>query len=148
MYDITLHGQWLIKAPLVEVFNTITDFEKWPDYFPQVARSVKIKARQGNNLEIEVLVKSFGRLYPVTMKTKVLPKKGFISDNVSPKFGTSGHEKLLLSESAKGTTLDYTYEVSIHKKWLRFFAKPIIGYFSMKFWKKAVIDELRKRLES
>lgn len=34
---ITLHAKWLIKAPLAEVFNIMTDFEKWPKYFLKVA---------------------------------------------------------------------------------------------------------------
>ena len=33
MKDITLHGKWLIKAPLAKVFGIMTDFEKWPEYF-------------------------------------------------------------------------------------------------------------------
>lgn len=147
MKDITLQANWLIKAPITEVFNILTDFENWPEYFPKVAESIEIKKHDGNNLEIEALVKSFGRLFPVQMKTKVLPKKGFISDNESPKFGTSGHEELLLSESAEGTVIDYTYQVTIHKPWLRIVAKPLISWFSMKFWEKAVIGELRKKLE-
>ena len=145
--QITLHAEWLIKAPLTEVFNTITDFEKWPEYFPKVAESIQVIRLGGNNLEIEATVKSFGQKFPVKMKTRLLPGKGFISDNESPKFGTSGHEELLLSESPEGTVIDYTYQVVIHKLWLRIVAQPLIGWFSMKFWQKAVIDELRKRLE-
>jgi len=145
--QITLHAEWLIKAPLTEVFNTITDFEKWPEYFPKVAESIQVIRLGGNNLEIEATVKSFGQKFPVKMKTRILPEKGFISDNESPKFGTSGHEELLLSESPQGTMIDYTYQVAIHKRWLRIVAQPLIGWFSMKYWQKAVIDELRKRLE-
>lgn len=81
------------------------------------------------------------------MKTEILPNKGFVSDNDSPKFGTSGHEELLLSKHVDGTTIDYTYEISIHKPWLRIVARPLIGWFSVKYWEKAVIDELRKKLE-
>lgn len=147
MKDITLHAVWTIKAPLLEVFNIMTDFEKWPEYFPKVAESIHIIPQGDNVLNIQATVKSFGRSFPVTMKTKILPNRGFISDNESPQFGTSGHEELLLSESAEGTTIDYTYQVSIHKAWLRLIARPLIGWFSMKYWKKAVIDELRKRLE-
>lgn len=147
MKDITLHANWLIKAPITDVFNILIDFEKWPKYFPKVAESIKIKKHDGNDLEIEALVKSFGRLFPVKMKTRVLPKKGFISDNESPKFGTSGHEELLLAENVEGTVIDYTYQVTIHIPWLRIVAKPLIGWFSMKFWEKFVIDELRKKLE-
>lgn len=147
MKDITLHAKWLIKASLTEVFNIMTDFEKWPEYFPKVAESIQIIKREGNNLEMKATVKSFGQKFGVIMKTEILPGKGFISDNDNPKFGTSGHEELLLSLSPEGTVIDYTYQVAIHKRWLRAVAKPLIGWFSMKYWQKAVIDELRKRLE-
>ena len=147
MKDITLHAKWLIKAPLTEVFNIMTDFEKWPEYFPKVAESMRVVRREGNNLELAATVKSFGKKFPVKMKYRILPGKGFISDNESPQFGTSGHEELLLSEDPKGTVIDYTYQVAIHKRWLRIVARPLIGWFPMKFWEKAVIDELRKMLE-
>jgi hypothetical protein len=146
--NITLHATWFIKAPLTEVFNIITDFEKWPEYFPKVAESLRVIKHEGNNLEMNATVKSFGQSFPVKMKTQILSGKGFTSDNESPKFGTSGHEELLLSVCMEGTKVDYTYQVSIHKRWLRIVARPLIGWFSMKYWKIAVIDELRKRLES
>lgn len=147
MKDISLQANWIIKAPLMEVFNIITDFEKYPEYFPKVAESIQVIRHEGNNLEMDATVKSFGQNFPVKMKTQIIPGKGFISDNESPKFGTSGHEEWLLSESPDGTVIDYTYQVAIHKRWLRIVAQPLIGWFSMKYWKKAVIDELRKRLE-
>lgn len=147
MKDITLNAKWIIKASLTDVFNIITDFEKWPEYFPKVAASIKVIKREGNNLEMGATVKSFGKNFPVKMKTQILPGKGFISDNESPEFGTSGHEELLLSTCPEGTVIDYTYQVAIHKSWLRIVAKPLIGWFSMKYWQKAVIDVLRKRLE-
>lgn len=147
MKEVNLHATWLIKAPLEKVFAVMTDFEKLPDYFPKVAESVQITKREGNNLEIDAAVKSFGRRFPVKMKAQILPGKGYISDNESPVFGTSGHEELLLSENQAGTVIDYTYQVSIHKKWLRMFAKPLISWYSMKYWEKAVIDELRKIVE-
>ena len=147
MKDITLHASWLIKAPLTEVFTMMADFEKFPEHFPKVAESVRVIKREGNYLEMDATVKSFGQNFPVKMRTQILPQKGFISDNESPKFGTSGHEELLLSEQDGGTMIDYTYQVAIHRRLLRIVAKPLIGWFSMKYWEKAVIDELRKRLE-
>ena len=147
MKEITLHAKWLINAPPAEVFNIMTDFEKWPEYFPKVAESIKVAKREENKVEMDATVKSFGQKFPVKMKTEILPGKGYISDNESPKFGTSGHEELLLSLSPEGTVIDYTYQVAIHKRWLRIVAGPLIGWFSMKYWKKAVIDELRKKLE-
>jgi hypothetical protein len=125
----------------------MTDFEKFPQYFPKVADSIQIIKREENYLEMDATVKSFGQEFPVTMKTEILPGKGFISDNESPKFGTSGHEELLLSQHKEGTLIEYTYQVAIHKRWLRIVARPLIGWYSMKYWEKAVINELRKRLE-
>ena len=147
MKEITLHKQWVVKASPTDVFTTITDFEKFPTYFPKVAESIQIKKREENFIEMDATVRSFGKIFPVNMKTQILPGKGFISDNDSFKFGTSGHEELLLSEHPEGTLIDYTYEVTIHKKWLRIVATPLIRWYSMKFWEKAVIDQLRKILE-
>lgn len=147
MRNINLHTSWLIKAPLAEVFEIMTDFEKFPEYFPKVAESIRVVKREGNYLEMDAKVKSFGQNFPVKMKTKILPGKGYISDNESPKFGTSGHEELLLSSDPQGTMIDYIYQVTIHRRWLRIIAGPLIGWFSMKYWQKAVIDELRKKLE-
>ncbi len=147
MKDIRLHASWLIKAPLTQVFNLMTDFERFPEHFPKVAQSIHITKRDGNHLEISATVKSFGQNFPVSMKTEILPNKGFISDNDSPKFGTSGHEELLLAEHKDGTIVNYTYQVFIHKHWLRVVARPLIGWFSMKYWEKAVIDEVKKKLE-
>lgn len=147
MKEITLHGQWLVKAPVEDVFRMVTDFEKMPDNFPKVAESIQIKKREGNHLEMDATVRSFGRNFPVKMKTQILPGKGFISDNDSFKFGTSGHEELLLSGHPEGTLIDYTYQVSIHKKWLRVVAAPLLRWYSMKYWEKAFINELRRALE-
>ncbi len=144
---MTLRAKWLIKAPLADVFEIMTDFEKFTEYFPKVAESLQVKKRDGNYLEIEAVAKSFGQKLPVKMRTQIIPGKGYISDNESLKFGTSGHEEFLLSESPEGTVINYTYQLVIHKLWLRIVAQPLIGWFSMKYWKKAVIDELWKRLE-
>lgn len=147
MKDITLHNQWVVKASIKDVFRMMTSFEEFPRYFPKVAESIKIKKREGNYLEMDVIVRSFGRKLPVKMKTQILPEKGFISDNDSFVFGTSGHEELFLSVHPEGTMIDYTYRISIHKAWLRVVATPLIRWYSMKYWEKAVINELKRALE-
>jgi hypothetical protein len=147
MNQITLRKQWVVKAPVDEVFKIMTDFEHLPKYFPKVAEAVEVRKREGDYLEIEATVKSFGKKFQVKMKTQILPDKGFISDNDSYQFGTSGHEELLLSPHAEGTLIDYTYQVTIHKKWLRLVATPLIKWYAMKSWEHAVIDQLKKILE-
>ena len=147
MKHINLEDSWIVKAPVEDIFNIVTDFENMPKIFPKVAESVTITKREGNNLEIDAQVKSFGKTFPVKMKTSIIPQRGFISDNESPKFGTSGHEELTLEKVEGGTKINYVYEVDIHKKWLRIIAKPLIGWFAMKAWEKAFVDQLRKILE-
>lgn len=147
MKEITLHDQWLVKASIEDVFGMITDFEKFPEHFPKVAESIQVKKREENYLEMDAIVRSFGKKFTVQMKTQILPGEGFISDNESFKFGTSGHEEVLLFKSPKGTIINYTYNVSIHKAWLRVVATPLIRWYSMKYWEKAVIKELKKALE-
>ncbi len=147
MKEITLHREWLVKAPIENVFQMMTDFEKFPEHFPKVAESIQVKKREENYVEMEAIVSSFGKKFPVQMKTHILPGEGFVSDNDSLKFGTSGHEEMQLSKSPEGTLINYTYRVSIHKAWLRVVATPLIRWYSMKYWEKAVIDELRKALE-
>jgi hypothetical protein len=148
MNEITLHDQWVVKAPLDDIFKIITDFENFPEHFPRVAESVRIIKRDGNYLEMEATVKSFGKSFKVDMNTQIIPGKGFISDNNSYQFGTSGHEEILLSEHADGTLIAYTYQVTIHKKWLGLIAVPLLRWYSMKYWEKAVIDQLKKILEN
>lgn len=147
MKEITLHEQWVVRAPLNDVFGIMTNFEKFPEHFPKVAQSIRVTKREEDYLEMEATVRSFGRNFQVKMKTHILPGKGFISDNDSYQFGTSGHEELLLSPCTDGTLIDYTYQVSIHKRWLRIVAVPLIRWYSMKYWEKAVIDQLKKILE-
>lgn len=147
MKQITLRKQWVVRAPVYDVARIMTDFEKFPEYFPKVAESIRINKREGNHLEMEAVAKSFGKSFKVKMKTEILPGRGFISDNDSYEFGTSGHEELLLSPQGEDTLIDYTYQVTIHKKWLSIVATPLIKWYSMKSWGHAVIDRLQEILE-
>ena len=147
MKHIKLKGSWVIKAPIDKVFKIISDFENMPKNFPTVAQSLVITKKDGNKLEINAKAKSFGMVFPVKMKTEIIPGKGYVSLNENKKLGISGHEEFLMEEIEEGTRINYIYEVDIHNKWLRMIARPLIGWYSMKYWQRAVIDELRKILE-
>jgi hypothetical protein len=147
---IHLKGSWIIKAPRADIYNIITDFESMPKHFPSVAHSLKIIHRHGNDLEIEAIAKSFGTTIPVTMKTTLLPPQGFISNNTNHKFMAVGHEEFMMVEINGGTRIDYSYEYDLSKAHiaLRIIAKPLLDWFSMWYWKRAVIDKMKNMLEN
>lgn len=146
MNHIHLQGSWIVKAPKEEIYKIVSDFENMPNYFPSVAESVRIVEKQGNKQRMNAKVKSFGRVFDVTMQTELLPNVGFRSNNISS-FGTSGHEEFLMTDIKEGTRITYTYEVDIHRPVLRIIATPLIQWFAMWSWKRAFIDRLRKMVE-
>jgi hypothetical protein len=151
MRQICLTGSWLIRAQREDVYAIVSDFENMPAHFPQVAKSMRVVERSGNDLTIHARAASFGSIFPefsVVMTTMLLPSKGFISDNVNDTLGIFGHEELLLSDVHEGTRIDYSYVVTIRSAWLRVLARPLIGWLGMWFWKRAFIDRLKEMLEA
>ena len=146
MKSIHLEDSWVIRASREKIYEIMTDFENMPKYFPEVTQSIRIVKKEGNNLLMEAKAKTFGKTFFVKMKTQLRPPYGYISDNKSA-IGTSGHEEFLMEEVPEGTKINYTYEVEINNVFLRIFAKPLIGWYAMKFWKRAVIDKLKEMLE-
>jgi hypothetical protein len=149
MKQLHLIGSWVIKAPREEVYKIISDFENMPINFPSVAQSLKIVEKQENTLTIEAIAKSFGSTFPITMKTVLQPPVGFISDNINHKFNARGHEEFLMEETPDGTRINYSYEYDISNSnvLLRIVAKPLLAWFGVWFWKRAVIDKLKIMLE-
>ena len=146
MREIHLNASWVIKAPREEIYKIMSDFENIPRHFPKVAESLRIVSRDGNNLSIEAKAKSFGRTIQVNMQTELRPPEGYISDNKSY-IGTSGHEEFLMEEIPGGTRINYSYDIKINNPIFRLFGKPLLGWYAMRFWERAVIDKLREMLE-
>lgn len=146
MKSMELRGSWIIHASSERVYTIISDFEAMPLNFPKVAHRLEIIERDGNLLTIAAEAKSFGRIIPVMMKTELLPSRGYICDTVNETLGTSGHEELLLETVPDGTRVDYVYNVQIHRRWLRWIARPLLGWYALGYWKRAVIDRLNEML--
>ena len=53
----------------------------------------------------------------------------------------------MMEEVPAGTRINYTYDVELKNTFLRIFAKPLIGWYAMRFWRRAVIDNLKELLE-
>lgn len=127
------------------MYSIITDFENMPKYFPSVAKSVRIVNKENNRLTISAETKSFGRTFRVSMNTELRPLKGFISENIS-KLGIE-LEVFKMKEVPEGTKICYTNDVEIKSAFFRLFGKPLIGWWAMKYWERAVIVKLKQMLE-
>lgn len=146
MKQIYLKDSWIIKAPLEEVYKIMSDFENMPKYFPNVAKSIQIIKKEGNNLTMEAQAKTFGRIISVHMETQLRPPFGYVSDNKSG-VGTSGHEEFLMEKVPEGTKINYSYAVELRNPIFRIFGNLLIKWYAMRFWKHAVIDKLKYMLE-
>lgn len=38
-------GAWVIRAPRERVYELMTDFEKWPEVFPDMVKSIRVVSR-------------------------------------------------------------------------------------------------------
>ncbi|MFA6099090.1 MAG: SRPBCC family protein [Patescibacteria group bacterium] len=146
MNSITLKGLWIIEASRDKIYAIMSDFENMPKLFPKVAKSLKVIKREGNHLTIDGVAKTWGKTINVRMNTELKPPYGYFSDNKN-NIGTAGHEEFMMEEIPQGTRINYLYQVEIKNPLLRALAKPLIGWYAMRVWKKAVIDVLRQMLE-
>ncbi len=148
MKKIELKGSWVIQAPKEKIYSIVSDFEKMPERFPKVAHSLTITKREGDTLYIDAKAKSFGMVIPVKMKTRLLPGRGYISDNQNDKLGHTGHEEFLLEDIPEGTKITYVYQLQIRNKFFALIAKPLYDWYALKMWEKAFIDRLRELVKS
>lgn len=146
MKEKILQGSWIIDAPLENVYRVVSDFEKAPEYFPLVAKGMKVIHRDGNALEIEAVTNTFGINFRVSMKTTLLPNKGFTSINTSRL--AIEDEQFILTPVERGTRIDYLNKVTIKSNVLRIFSQLIIGKGALKFWEFAYINKLKKIVAS
>ena len=145
MKKIHLKASWIVQVRRDSIYKVVSDFENMPKNFPKVAHSIKIVERDGDNLLINAEAKSLGiPPIPVTMKTTLIPGKGFISDNENHKFKTTGHEEFLMEDTQEGTKITYSYMYDLSKAnvLLQIFAKPLFGWVSMWYWKRVFVDRL------
>jgi len=61
---VAVHGDWLVRADREAVYAIVSDFERMPEHFPKVARSMNLVEREGDVLTLEAEAASFGSLFP------------------------------------------------------------------------------------
>lgn len=145
--QLAVTARWEIDAPRESVYAIASDFKAMPTHFPKLARSVAIRSQTGNHLEIEVEAASFGRLFPrvrISIEAELLPGHGYRATTFNQSFNTTGQEQLLLHDSGRGTAIEYTYVVTVKRKWLRPLYGWLVRTFGFPYWKKCYLQPLTR----
>lgn len=140
-----IRSRWFVPASRGTVFAVVSDFERLPEHFPKVARSVKVISRDGNRLVMEAEAASFGRFFPavrVRIDAELLPGVGYRCSTFNRTFNTTGEEELLLSDVPGGTEIAYSYAVKVRYRWLRPLYRWMVRQLGLRFWKRAYLEPL------
>lgn len=147
---IAVKGDWMIPAKREDVYSIVSDWEKMPEHFPRVAKSVKIIEKNGTRLKVQSVAASFARFFPdvkINIQVELLPGRGYRCQTHNTTFNTTGEEELLLVDDPEGTRVQYTYFVTVHNRiWRRPYAW-LVKTFGLPFWKRAFIDRLPQLIE-
>lgn len=142
---VEVTGNWLIKAKRHDIYNIISNWEKMPENFPKIAKSMKVIEKKENHLKVEAIAASFGRFFPevkINIDVELLPDRGYRCHTFNKSFNTTGEEELLLLDDPEGTIVRYTYFVTVkNQRWKKPFAW-MVKTFGLPFWKKSFIDRL------
>ena len=145
--QLAITARWQIDAPRESVYAIASDFEALPRHFPKLAHSATILSRTGDHLKIGAEAASFGRLFPrvkLSIDAELLPGNGYRASTFNRTFNTTGKEVLLLHDSASGTEIEYTYIVTVKRKWLRPLYGWLVRTFGLPYWKTCYLQPLTK----
>jgi len=147
---LSIGGSWLIPAERDSVYAVASDFARMPENFPKIAHSTKILTRDGNRLTIQAEAASFGRLFPrvnVSIDAELIPGRGYRCSTFNRTFNTRGEEQLLLNDAEGGTQIEYTYVVTVKRRWLRQLYGWLVRTFGVRYWKRCYLTPLTKHAQ-
>jgi len=142
---VAVHGDWLVHADRAAVYAIVSDFERMPQHFPKIARSIKLVKREGDVLTLEAQAGSFASWLPsarIELTATLLPGLGYRCTTRNLTFNTTGDEELLLTDDPEGTRIMYTYFVTVRRRWIKPLFAWMVSAFGLPFWKRSFIDPL------
>ena len=77
MKEFELHHEILVKASAKKVFEVWTDFEHWPELYPETYESVKVQ-REGNRVLTEEVIKTMAGKQQATIETVLEPPHRYV----------------------------------------------------------------------
>ena len=148
---VAVHGDWLVRADRGSVYAIVSDFERMPERFPEIARSIRLVYREGDVLTLEAEAGSFASWLPtarIELTVTLLPGQGYRCTTRNLTFNTTGDEELLLVDNPEGTRIKYTYFVTVRRFWFN----PLFAWggatFGLPFSKRSFIDPLESLVKA
>ena len=77
MKEFQLNHEIFVKASVEKVFEVWTDFEHWPQLYPETYESVKVQ-REGNQVKTEEVIKTMAGKQQATIETVLEPPHRYI----------------------------------------------------------------------
>jgi hypothetical protein len=123
-----VEAAWHIPAKPEEVYRVATDFEHWPENFPDIVKRILVVERTPERAVLEVELDMFGVRHRAIMRLQLIPSKGYIAENNSEKLGREV-ERITLTPAPSGTL--YRWENDMRPKGvllnlLAFLFRPLI----------------------
>jgi carbon monoxide dehydrogenase subunit G len=142
MGTVRLEGTWVIPVPRQAAYAVMTDFERFPVYFPAVAKSVRVVSLDEHRFVVDAETKAFlcSKTYQVRMEGELQPPEGFESTNTSS-IGVE-HETFMMEEVPEGTRVRYLNLVEVKSRVLRLLAPLLLKQLAVWYWKRSVIDRI------
>lgn len=148
---VTVRGDWLVRADRESVYAIVSDFERMPEHFPKLARSIKLVERDGDVLTLEAEAGSFASWLPsakIELTATLIPGRGYRCTTRNLTFNTAGNEELLLVDDPEGTRINYTYFVTVRARWFKPLFAWMVTAFGLPFWKRSFVDPLESLVKA
>lgn len=148
---VAVRGDWLVRADRSAVYAIVSDFERMPEHFPTVARSIRLLRRDGDVLTLEAEAGSFASWLPsarIELTATLLPGRGYRCTTRNLTLNTTGDEELLLVDDPEGTRIRYTYFVTVRRAWLRPLFAWMVETFGLPFWRRAFVEPLESLVKA
>lgn len=148
---VVVRGDWLVRANRESVYAIVSDFERMPEHFPKIARSIRLVKRDGDVLTLEAEAGSFASWLPsakIELTATLLPGQGYRCTTRNLTFNTTGDEELLLVDHPDGTRINYTYFVTVRRRWFKPLFAWMVRVFGLPFWKRSFVDPLESLVKA
>ena len=147
---VAVHGDWLVRADRASVYAIVSDFERMPEHFPKIARSIRLAKRDGDVLTLEAEAGSFASRLPsakieltaTCFRVKAIAAPPTTSRSIRPET-----RSCCSSTTRRARVSTDTYFVTVRRRWFKPLFAWMVSAFGLPFWKRSFVDPLESLVE-